>query len=200
VNRDWMRLVPGLALSLGVAILIGLPARAGQFSDGTTHFVQPPRLNGATATQQTAYFFGSTYYFTLTLPENAGEGLQRVVIAPEAAPDTVQFDVRQTEAFEGTRDRGGAKLPLQSVTQDPATKAITVTFDPAVAPGKTVTIGLYATRNPDIGGIYLYGVTAFPPGAQASGQFLGYGRIQILDSGADSSFNGQKLDRALSNA
>ena len=168
------------ALALVASSGIGLPTQAVQLADGKTYFVQPPRFEGATATQKTAYFWGSTYYFTLTVPENAGESLQKVMIAPEDAPDRARFDVRQTEAIAKTRDRE-AKLPLKEVTQDPKTRAITVNFDQPVAPGSVVRIGLYAERNPDVGGVYLYGVTAYPTGDQPYGQFLGYGRIQITD-------------------
>ncbi len=179
-------LATALSLSLSTVALVGISAQAVTLANGTTYFTQPPRLEGATATQTIARFWGSTYYFTLTLPENAGEPLQKVVISPQAAPDRVRFDVNRTEAFEGTFGREGTTLPLQSVTQDPKTQAITITFEPAIVAGKTVTIGLYADRNPDLGGTYLYGVTAFPAGEQSFGQFLGYGRISIYDSGHDS--------------
>lgn len=181
MNRHRSRLATALLLSASLAGLVGGSAQAVQLADGKTYFVQPPRFEGATATQKTAYFWGSTYYFTLTVPENAGEPLQKVMIAPEAAPDRARFDVTQTEAVVRTGDRD-TKLPLKDVTQDPKTRAITVTFDPPVAPGSKVRIGLYATRNPDVGGVYLYGITAFPPGEPSYGQFLGYGRIQITDS------------------
>lgn len=192
------RLATALMLSVslvGVSLvgLIGGSAQSVQLADGKTYFIQPPRFERATATQKAARFWGSTYYFTLTVPQNAGESLQTVMITPEIAFDRVQFDLNQTEAFEGTTDREGAKLPLQTVTQDPKTQAIAITFNPAVAAGKTVTVGLYATRNPEAGGTYLYGITAFPTGAQAFGQFLGYGRIQIYDSGQDSSFLPQRV-------
>ena len=186
---NWrLRLATALALSLSTTGLVGASAQAVQLSSGATYFVQPPRLEGAVATQKATRFWGSRYYFTLTLPANAGEPLQKVVISPQEAPDRVQFNLDQTEAFEGTYDREGTKLPHQTVTQDAKTQALTITFAPAIAAGKTVTIGLYANRNPDAGGIYLYGVTAFPSGDQAVGQFLGYGRIPIYDSGQDSSF------------
>ena len=182
------RFTSALALSLSTFALVGVSAQAVKLSDGTTYFVQPPRLEGAVATQKAARFLGSTYYFTLTLPANAGEPLQKVVISPQAAPDRVRFNLDQTEAFEGRFDREGTKFPHQTVTQDAKTQAITLTFDPAIAAGKTVTIGLVANRNPDVGGVYLYGVTAFPAGDQAFGQFLGYGRIPIYDGGQDASF------------
>jgi hypothetical protein len=173
----------GAALALSASFLSGamLPARAVQLSDGRIAFAQPPRLVGATATQKTAYAWGSTYYFTLNLLADAGEPLQKVVIAPEPNVDRAWFDLRDTVAFEGDRDRSEARLPIQDVTVDPKTKAITVTFDPPITPGKTLTVGLYANRNPNTGGVYLYGVTAFPAGEKAYGQFLGYGRIQITD-------------------
>ena len=159
---------------------ISLPTQAVQLANGKTYFVQPPRFEGATATHKTAYGWGSTYYFTLTVPENAGESMQAVMIAPEAAPSRARFDIRQTEAVGRLGDRQ-MRLPLKDVTQDPQTRAITVTFDPPVAPGSQVRIELYAARNPDVGGVYLYGVTAFPTGEQPYGQFLCYGRIQITD-------------------
>lgn len=174
------KLCLNVALVLTTTCGVGLSAQAVQLANGKTYFVQPPRFEGATATQKTAYFWGSTYYFTLTVPENAGESLQKVMIAPEDGPDRARFDIRQTEAVAKTSDRE-ARLLLKEVTQDPQTRAITVTFDSPVAPGSTVRIGLYATRNPDVGGVYLYGVTAYPTGEQPYGQFLGYGRIQITD-------------------
>nr|WP_199755917.1 DUF2808 domain-containing protein [Chroococcidiopsis cubana] len=47
-----------------------------------------------------------------------------------------------------------------------------------MSPGTTVTVALRAKRNPS-GGIYLFGVTAFPTGEKSSGQFLGYGRLHF---------------------
>ncbi len=159
-----------------------LSATAVQLSDGSTAFVQPPRLEGASVSQNAAYFFGARYYFTLTLPNNAGEPLQRVVITPDPNVDYARFDPRNTEVYEGTRHRSGARLPIKEVTQDPKTRTITITFDPPIAPGKVITVELYADRNPDTGGVYLYGVTAFPAGEQSRGQFLGYGRVNIYDN------------------
>lgn len=178
MNFQRSRLGLTAALSAGVLSLASLPTQAVQLSDGTVHFVQPPRLLGATATHKSTYFPGSTYYFTLSLPQTAGESLQRVVIVQEPSPDRVRFDPRRTEAFIGNNDRG-TRVPLENVTVDPKTYAVTVTFGPSIDPGQTITIGLYAIRNPDISGAYLYGVTAFPTGEKAYGQFLGYGRIQI---------------------
>lgn len=175
----------GLRFALIAAGIVGMTsasASAVQLANGKTYFEQPPRLEGATATQKTAYFWGSTYYFTLTVPDNAGEPLQKVVITPEPGPDRARFNLKKTEAFERVGKGPRTKLAIKEVTADPKTRAISVIFDPPAAPGRTVTIGLYANRNPDVGGVYLYGVTAFPIGEQTYGQFLGYGRIQIYDN------------------
>lgn len=182
-HKSWLG--AAFALSASLVALVGLPVKAVQLADGTVYFVRPPELAGAATTFNAAYFWGATYYFTLVLPENAGEPLQKVVIAPQEGPDWAYLDEggRNIEAFEGTHHRSGTKLPLKEVAIDPKTHEITIVFDPPVAPGRTLTIALYPVRNPDTGGVYLYGVTAFPVGEKSHGQFLGYGRIHIYDIG-----------------
>ncbi len=177
----WSRIGTALALSLGLWGTVSLTARAIQLTDGTVFFASPPRLEGASVSQNAAYFGGASYFFTLTVPETAGEPLQKVMIAPEVNVSRAYFDLSETQAYEGTRRRSGAKLPIRDVTITPENRGVTVTFDPPVPAGKTITIELYADRNPDTGGVYLYGITAYPAGEKAHGQFLGYGRIHIYD-------------------
>ncbi|NDJ18458.1 DUF2808 domain-containing protein [Myxacorys almedinensis] len=182
-----------LGISIGTALLAALSsisssAQAVQLSDGTVFFISPPRLEGASTTQNSARAWVVTYYFTVTIPENAGEPLQKVTIAQDENTDTVRFSLRETEAFEGSRGRLGATLPLGGVSSDPKTRAVTVTFNPPVEPGKTVTIALSPRANPDYAGVYLFGVTAFPPGEKPHGQFLGFGRFNIYSSGLDAFF------------
>jgi hypothetical protein len=171
-----------IALSVGLAGLVGWPGRAVQLSNGTVYFNHPPLLVRASTTQNAAYIYGATYYFELNLSEKAGEPLGKVVISPEPSLDNVDFELEKTEAFEGNWRHEGAALPIKNVIQDPHTQAIAVTFDPPVPPGRTISIGLRPERNP-FAGVYLFGVTAFPAGEVAYGQFLGYGRIQIYERG-----------------
>lgn len=176
-----------LSLALGsVLSSVTLPAQAVQIR-GTNYFTSPPRLVGASTTQNYVYAWSATYYFTLDVPENSGEPLQKVTIAQNEGIDRVRFNLKDTEAFDGDR-RSRTKLGLGEVTQDPKTKAITVNFNPPVPSGKRVTIALAPYQNPSTGGVYLFGVTAFPPGEPAYGQFLGFGRISIYQSGNDSVF------------
>lgn len=183
--------VRNLVVSLGIALgsvlsNVTLPAQAVQVR-GTTYFVSPPRLVGASTTQNYVYAWSATYYFTLDVLENAGEPLQKVTILQEPSIDRVRFNLKETEAVEGDR-QSNTKLSLGEVTQDDKTKAITVNFNPPVPPGKRVTIALSPYQNPSTGGVYLFGVTAFPAGEPSYGQFLGFGRISIYESGNDSVF------------
>ncbi len=174
------------AVSLAVVGAIAAPhssAQALQLSDGTVFFTAPPRLVGASSTNNSVNAWSVTYYFTLNHLENAGEPLQRVTIVQDQGTDTVRFSPKETEAFEGTRDRLGSKLSLGEVTADRKSRTVTVNFNPPLPPGKTVTIALSPDRNPLYGGVYLFGVTAFPPGEKTHGQFLGFGRLHFYEGG-----------------
>jgi hypothetical protein len=171
-------------VGLSVMAIVGLShipsqLQAVQLRDGKTYFTQPPRLVNAVPTFSRAEMPGVTYYFTLSLPENAGEPLQRITIAQNSGGSYPKFGLRDSEAFEGTHRRPGAKISLGEVTEDRENRVVSVVFDPPVNPGKTVTIALAPVRNPDMKGTYLFGVTAFPVGDNPNGQFLGFGRFQI---------------------
>jgi hypothetical protein len=181
----------GLASALAVGIL-SLPAavaQAVQLGDGSTAFVQPPRLVQAVTTNSDAYSWGGTYYFTLEIPEQAGESLKTVTIVQKEGFDRdLDYDLRRSDAFEGkSYRRKGARVTLGEVTFDRKTQTLTVNFDPPVPPGKTVTVGLQPYSNPQYSGVYLFGVTAFPPGEKPRSQFLGFGRLTFY---RDMSFRG----------
>ena len=109
------------ALSLGAVFIAAVgsivaplsAAQAVQLSDGTVFFTAPPRLVGASTTNNSVYAWSVTYYFTLNHLDNAGEPLQRVTIAQDEGTDTVRFSSREIEAFEGSRDRLGSKLAVR---------------------------------------------------------------------------------------
>jgi hypothetical protein len=178
-NRFRRRLIEG-GIGLAIATWGGFSpsAQAIQLADGTVYFAQVPRLIKATTTFNDVRFWGATYYFTLSIPEDAGEPLQQVTFVQKEGLDKIDFNLKQTRAYEnGKRDHPIA-LGKVSATQG---RVISVTFEPPVPPGKTVTIALRPFYNPDFSGVYLFGVTAFPQGEKAHGQFLGYGRLQFYD-------------------
>lgn len=161
-------------------------SQAIQLQDGTVYFAQPPRLVEAATTYQNTYVWGATYYFTISLPENAGEPLQKVTINQREGADYVRFDLEDTYAFKGTRSKKGQKLKLKDVTSDRKSRTLSLVFDPPVSPGQNITIALKPVQNPTVGGVYLFGVTAFPAGDKSHGQFLGFGRLQFYSPGFDS--------------
>lgn len=190
-----MRFSTGLgvmtALALGISGVSGAIAPAIQAVElnGQIYFIHPPLLDNATTTENSTLVSSATYYFTLSLPEDAGEPLGQVVINQkdgDTSARLIRYNTDETRAFAGTPGDRGEALPMQT-TFDRAAQTVTITFDPPVAPGTRVTIGLEPNRNPRLGGVYLFGVTAYPAGASAYGQFLGYGRLQFYERG-DSNF------------
>lgn len=171
----------GIIAGITTTSLSILSATAVTLHNGKTYFNKPPRLISSSTSQDGSYIWGTSYYFTIEIPEQAGEPLAKLVIEQQTGQGRPQFGTREAEIFEGTRNQQGDRFKLQSIEirEDPIT--ISAIFDPPIPPGKTVTLRLYPVRNPEIGGLYLYGVTAFPPGEQPYGYFLGFGRIRIVD-------------------
>lgn len=169
-------LVIGAILSGSLATL---PAMAVQLGNGQIAFNYPPRLVRAATSFRSANT-PATYHFTLAIPENAGEPLGAVTISQRENLDTTSFDPSRRRAFLGNSFAGGSEVSLAGIGGEQPNKPgeATVVFDPPVPPGTTVTVALGTKRNPS-GGIYLFGVTAFPAREDSSGQFLGYGRLHF---------------------
>lgn len=191
-SLNWLSLALAASFSVsGSALLTSKPSLAIE-SNGQVYFAHPPTLVNASTTRNTAAMSNPTYYFTLSVPEDAGEPLKRVDILPKdtnTAMRSIRYDTEETQAFLGTpRDRGDdVTLGTTEVNEDNQT--VTVNFDQPVPPGSTVTIALKPERNPRLSGIYLFGVTAYPEGDSPYGQFLGYGRLQFYQQGDNFIFN-----------
>lgn len=156
---------------------------AMQLARATVSFKKPINFIGATTTYNETHVWGARYYFTLSVPENAGEALGRVTINQRQGFEDIRFQVEDTRAFEGKPRSKGDKLTLKEVKKDPQSPTISVTFDPPVKPGTTVTIELRPIRNPSVGGVYIFGVTAFPAVENPYGLYLGVGRLQFYEGG-----------------
>lgn len=188
-----MRVAILFEITLSLAISIGevsVPVtQAVQLRDGKVYFVEPPKLVSATTTYKDVNFWDATYYFTINVPENAGESLQKVTIAQREGAENIRYNLNDTRAFVGTSDaysglrlRKESRLTLGAVTDERETRTVTVNFEPPVTPGQTVTIALRPVSNPSFSGVYLLGVTAFPVGEKSHGQFLGFGRFQFYSN------------------
>jgi Protein of unknown function (DUF2808) len=175
-NRGRWRITAIAATMLGMS-LVSIPAIAVRFSDGTVQFAGVPRLGKVSTTDNQAYAWGATYWFTLQVPEDASEPLGRVVLRQEQGLDTVEFNVGRTDAYlNGDRTQTTA---VESI--NPTSDTLELTFNPPIPPGSTVTIGLRPYTNPRTGGVYLFGVTTAPAGEKVRDQFIGYGRLQFYD-------------------
>jgi Protein of unknown function (DUF2808) len=144
-----------------------------------SYFAHPPTLVRTNALHKTVYT-PSTYEFTITVPADAGAPLKAVTIVQDPNIETVRFDVPKSQAFMGKQYAAGPVIPLANIggAVDPPGTA-TIVFDQPVAPGSTVTVAVDVKANPRDGGVYEFGVTAYPTDEQGRGQFLGYGRINI---------------------
>ena len=176
---------PTLGLSLAI-LLTASSTLAVQFPDGTVSFEQAPRLVEAKTTFKGVGAWGAKYYFTIELPSDAGEPLQRVTLNLRQGADDIRFRIDDTFAFIGPPD-GDRELLTQTATID-ENDTISVVFEPPISPGTTVTVGLRPRRNPDLDGVYLFGVTAFPAGEKPYGLYLGPGRLQFYRGGNDELF------------
>jgi hypothetical protein len=179
-----------LVISLASLAIVFIPsAKAVELQGGRTAFSGSPQLLEATTTFNSVRAWGAKYYFTIALPKDAGEPLGKITIQQKKSSDDIDFYADETFAFAGDRSQEGENLSLGTVNWQEDTKTITIVFDPPLAPGQTATIGLKPKRNPDYGGVYLFGVTAFPAGENPQGLYLGAGRLNFYDGGDGVLFN-----------
>lgn len=158
---------------------INTPTTAVQLADGTVAFAKPPKLLDAITTFRAVRFRGAKYYFTMIHPEDAEESVGKVTINLRQGADDIEYRLDKTIAAVGeARDRE-EEIAIAQTTFEPETETVTVIFAQPIAPGTTFTVGLIPKRNPDLGGTYLFGVTAFPAGEKSQGIYLGAGRLQF---------------------
>ena len=172
----------GLVLTLaggtwGIAHL--RPVRAIERLDGSISFANPPRLVETIANFRAAYTPNAIYYFTLDLPEDAGEPLRKITITKLSGGSTISYNLDLCLAFVGNYRRRGEPLHIAEVSLNRDAEAVSLVFDPPVPPGRQVTVGLRSVRNPQIPGVYQFEVAACPAGKQPNGQSLGLGRIHF---------------------
>lgn len=160
------------------------PALAQTFylADLKTTFERSPRLIEGVTTFNEVRVWGAKYYFTVELPENAGKPLGKIEIQQREGSDDIDFYSDRTAAFVGTHTEKGEEIPIESTTWDDGDRTISIIFARPIEPGTTVTVGLYPKRNPDYGGVYLFGVTVFPAGDNPQSLYLGVGRLQFYDN------------------
>ncbi len=171
---------------LGVNFLIVQSTEALELTSGQRVFEKAPRLIRSAANFRSRDAL-AYYYFTIKLPEDAGEPLKAVTILQKTNLEEITFFPGKTRAFFGDIFKKDLSIPLASAEslvskQSSDNNGVKVVFEKPVESGNTVTISLRA-RNPQYGGIYLFGVTAFPWGENSQGMYLGSGRIHFVIRG-----------------
>lgn len=157
-----------------------LPALAVRFPDGRVAFDRPPKLLDVNTPYPDVSVTDTTYFFTVQVPANAGEPLQRIVLTQQPAQETILFLPEATQAYVGSRRN---RLGLGEVNFDSQAQTLSVNFNPPVPPGTRLTLAVSPERNPFYDGVYLFGVTAFPVGEKSQGQYIGTGRLQFYRGG-----------------
>lgn len=183
----WQRL--GIILALGTSLwgTIISDTQAVQLADNTVAFAKSPQLLDAMTTFRAVRARGAKYYFTLFLPPTVDEPLQKITVNLRQGADKIDYQLDKTSAAIGTVRNRTEKIPIADTTFDEETQTVTVTFAKPVSAGTTFTVGLKPKHNPDFGGVYLFGVTAFPAGEKSQGMYLGSVRLDF-DTSSDYDF------------
>ena len=117
----------------------------------------------------------------MSIPEGIGEPLKRVVFQQRTGSEEIEFKPEQTKAYLN-RSRDEEDLINLTTTFNEETGEVVVEFAKPVPIGSELSIGIKPRENPEIGGVYLFGVTAFPRGEKSRGLYLGAGRLHFFDS------------------
>jgi len=149
--------------------------------DGQTWFTRPPWKVDFTNYYAYVGQTAAVYYFTVTLPEQAGAGLGGLVIQQSRGVDrSFQFAPQRTKAFLGRPRREGASIPVQAEF-DEKERRITVQFLQPPQPGQTVTVALKPWNNPFQADTYMFSVQAVPAGPNPVPASLGFATMPIFD-------------------
>jgi hypothetical protein len=158
--------------------LSNISSQAVESPDGTVAFESAVLLVDTHSTFSGIRVKQAIYYFDLELPNDAGESLQKAVIKQRTGGDKIKFKPDQTKAYLGNHNDKQQQLNI-TTTHNETTGTVTIQFNQPIAPGNKLTIGLKPQRNPDLAGVYLFGVTAFPSGKKPLGLYLGAGRLNF---------------------
>jgi hypothetical protein len=159
---------------MSFVVSIASPVQALDIGDGRAVFTKSPQLIRAAASNTSAGSASSVYRFAVKVPQDAGKPLKALTIIQNNSKP-VEFDLSNSKAFMGDSFAGGTPVAINKNEGSKPTqnKSTTLIFDRPVAPGNTVTVALKAKENPQFGGIYQFGVMAYPKGERSTSLYLG---------------------------
>ena len=170
-----------LPLAVAAPELAGLaPARAVELQ-GQSWFSTPPWQVIFTNYYSDVSQVGGEYYFTVTLPEQAGVGLGGLTITQTRGVDrSFNFNLAASRAFLGRPRHEGAAVPVQ-VRFDADQRRFQISFPEPPQPGATLTLALKPWMNPNQADTYMFAVEALPAGPNPAPAPLGYATMQIYN-------------------
>lgn len=158
---------------------ISLPLKSQELP--ATFQGRAPRIEDVRTSSSYTSSRRAKYYFTITLPETSQTPLQKVIIQQRGGQERIRFKLEETTAFLGTSRDRGESLYIQSASYDESTLTVTVELAEAITPGTTMSIRLKPRQNPRWGGVYGFGITVFPVGANGRELYLGARRISFYE-------------------
>jgi Protein of unknown function (DUF2808) len=190
-RRAWRRrgaaalasLTTGLGAALPAAWLVvhPTPVRSVELN-GQTWFSRPPWK----VEFRNYYWYvmqsGGEYYFTVTLPEEAGVGLGGLLWQQTRGVDR-QFPLtaERTRAFLGLPRREGAAIPVEA-SFDNISRRYSIRFPQPPQPGQTVTVAVRPWTNPSQADTYMFAVQALPAGPNPVPASLGFATMPIYNA------------------
>ncbi|MGK7930939.1 MAG: DUF2808 domain-containing protein [Microcystaceae cyanobacterium] len=179
------RFILFLTLLLNSLVLFPIKPVVAQstVNSSLSYFKKSPRLTNVMTTFNAVRVWSATYYFTIEMPKDAGNTLSTIAIQQRAGYEEIDFYLDKTVAFLGNHRNKKDPIAIESITQDPNSQVITLTLASPIPSDTVFTIGLKPKRNPDVAGVYLFGVTVYPTGNNPSGLYLGAGRLHFYRGG-----------------
>jgi hypothetical protein len=177
INRFIYSLPIVATILIGVNLIPLQSTQAREITNGQKAFIRLPRLISSAATFPHQNSPITRYQFTIEVPKNAGEALKAIKITQKKNLETVVFNQNKTRAAEGNNMKG-REIPL-AAKEELQPGEITIFFNTPIEPGNTVTISVKPKQNPFVGGVYLFGITAYPTGENSRETYLGSVRINI---------------------
>lgn len=170
----------GLLLALASTSLMAGAAAALDLQ-GQTWFTRPPWRVEFRNFYSYVMQAGGEYYFTVTLPDQAGAGLGELVVQQTRGVDTqFPFMAERSRAFLGRPRQEGPALAVQTHF-DADRRRITVRFLQPPSPGQTLTVALRPWHNPSQADTYMFAVQALPAGPNPAPASLGFATMPIYD-------------------
>jgi hypothetical protein len=157
-----------------------LPIHAQSISEETSFFRKSPRLIRAATTFRNPRAI-ATYFFEIKMPEDASDSLQSVVINQQKNSETIKFFPDQTKAFIDNNQQESIPITAE-LERNEDKNQLKILLKQPVKPGDILTLAIRA-KNPLYGGIYQFGVTAYPQGNNPQPLYLGIGRIHFTIPG-----------------